>query len=611
MRGVILTILFLGGGINGAQHNYELYIKGGGITLMPGALIHVQGDVHLDAGPDGERGCLNNDGTIELRGNFHIEHSNTEQTDGTSTLPGTSEGVVRFKNSGFSMETSHRNESQAIVISISAGDATGPRAFYNLEVENDNETVVDASDNLVFFYGGDVEVKNRLEFVNDSRLRTDRSESLGTPPTGEDYDYRLLISNPQPGAIVGASTVPGDGSRYVEGKLTRTVAGTGTYYFPVGLQPMFAGADGMAAFELRTVSSVSQQVNAYLTDQVTPLEFPQIYCDIGDYPDPMGGDQPWTTCVGGPDGLYDFVPLNISASHEWVIQNSGPDFSYDLEVYPGSGLDATVSTSGGFCGAPWHLRFLAKDGALMQAGTIASVINPPPPFNTSPQFPPGFRICPPATYQEGNSLSGQSGFSRFRLHGGYVSESLLPVELIALRAEGVDGRYIRVDWATVSEVNNEGFFIERSLDGHNFSTVGWRPGAGTTSEPQDYQFDDLDVEAGSIYYYRLKQMDYDGGYWYTPVVSAMLQPANRESTVVLYPNPVRGTSSFLGLYSPVSGLVEVCLLNAMGQEVKRINYPLHAGYNRFDLPVSSLIPGTYMVRVYGPAGLHTEKLMVL
>lgn len=112
---------------------------------------------------------------------------------------------------------------------------------------------------------------------------------------------------------------------------------------------------------------------------------------------------------------------------------------------------------------------------------------------------------------------------------------LLPVKLTTLRARArYDG--VLVEWQTASEQNNSHFQVEHSADGKSFVTVGELPGNGTTAVARQYQFlHERPVEG--LNYYRLKQVDFDGKFEYSPIVSAMLRS---ESEIALAPNPTDG-----------------------------------------------------------------------
>jgi hypothetical protein len=98
-----------------------------------------------------------------------------------------------------------------------------------------------------------------------------------------------------------------------------------------------------------------------------------------------------------------------------------------------------------------------------------------------------------------------------------VSCNLLPVELTEFNAGRVN-EYVVLNWQTASEINNDYFAIERSLDGTNFQTIDIVKGKGNTHQRVNYQA--TDNEPGSdITYYRLKQVDLNGKYTYSKIVA--------------------------------------------------------------------------------------------
>ncbi|MGV6862671.1 MAG: hypothetical protein ACWA41_12945 [Putridiphycobacter sp.] len=81
-----------------------------------------------------------------------------------------------------------------------------------------------------------------------------------------------------------------------------------------------------------------------------------------------------------------------------------------------------------------------------------------------------------------------------------------------------DGTTNVIEWTTLSETNNDYFVIEKSLDGENFVAVEKINGAGDSFEEINYNFVDRRVDA-ELTYYRIKQVDYNGEYSYTPIVA--------------------------------------------------------------------------------------------
>ena len=111
--------------------------------------------------------------------------------------------------------------------------------------------------------------------------------------------------------------------------------------------------------------------------------------------------------------------------------------------------------------------------------------------------------------------------------------SILPVELLSFSAER-NNRYVDLSWITATEINNDYFTVERSLDGINFTVIGSMPGSGNSSIILNYKLIDSSPIENEISYYRLKQTDFDGAYSYSDIVS--VKPLNESREVIGYYN---------------------------------------------------------------------------
>lgn len=105
----------------------------------------------------------------------------------------------------------------------------------------------------------------------------------------------------------------------------------------------------------------------------------------------------------------------------------------------------------------------------------------------------------------------------------------LPVELINFGASYSNG-YPLLRWATATEMNNEGFEIEHSVDALTFSKIGFVESHHFSNSIQQYKFVDYLHQEG---YYRLKVIDYDSHFDYSDIVVI-----NKKMDVTLSPNPV-------------------------------------------------------------------------
>lgn len=93
----------------------------------------------------------------------------------------------------------------------------------------------------------------------------------------------------------------------------------------------------------------------------------------------------------------------------------------------------------------------------------------------------------------------------------------LPVELLSFDAERISINQVDLEWSTASETNNQGFEVQRMLEGEQqFTAVGWVDGKGTTTHTSYYNMTDDNGFSG-ISYYRLKQIDFDGTFTYSDI----------------------------------------------------------------------------------------------
>lgn len=143
---------------------------------------------------------------------------------------------------------------------------------------------------------------------------------------------------------------------------------------------------------------------------------------------------------------------------------------------------------------------------------------------------------------------------------GLHLEPALPVGLIFFTA-AAGKRTVTLQWATTWEDQNEGFDVLRSTDGVNFSDIAFVAGNATTSSRSEYAWVDSDVQNGILYYYRLRQRDFDGTTTLSRIAAARVDASNG-ATAFVYPNPNSG--SFTVSVPGASGLK---LYNAAGQDV--------------------------------------------
>ncbi|MBS1623556.1 MAG: T9SS type A sorting domain-containing protein, partial [Bacteroidetes bacterium] len=202
-----------------------------------------------------------------------------------------------------------------------------------------------------------------------------------------------------------------------------------------------------------------------------------------------------------------------------------------------------------------------------------------------------------------------SSWSGFYIHAQNVNNTPLPVTLLYLTADAINNKYIDLDWATASEINNKGFAIERSTDGREFAQVGWLDGHGNSNTQLSYSYSDRTVQPGVVYYYRLKQVDFDGQFVYSEIVSASLIGDKGFSFEDMIPNPAVNSVQ-LGILTTAGQKATVTITDMLGRVVLDQPWQLAEGYNISSFDISDLAQGTYSVTVYTGNSFTTKKLVV-
>ncbi|MEJ5350373.1 MAG: hypothetical protein WHS65_02150 [Melioribacteraceae bacterium] len=94
---------------------------------------------------------------------------------------------------------------------------------------------------------------------------------------------------------------------------------------------------------------------------------------------------------------------------------------------------------------------------------------------------------------------------------------IFPVELVYFNAIVSNG-IVLLSWSTATEVNNYGFYVERSDISMMFNTIGFVIGSGNSNAPKNYLFVDSTLINEGRYFYRLKQIDIDGHFQFSDTI---------------------------------------------------------------------------------------------
>ena len=174
-----------------------------------------------------------------------------------------------------------------------------------------------------------------------------------------------------------------------------------------------------------------------------------------------------------------------------------------------------------------------------------------------------------------------------------------PINLLDFNAYFVaQQNYIRLNWVTVSEMNNSHFIVEKSYNAQDWINLGLIYSQGNTAEQKYYSLIDSDLALGAIHYYRLKQVDFDGKFSYSPIQSVMINSVNK--AVEIFPNPVYAGDRIY--FANPDEINSISLFSMTGSEI--------ATENNGQIP-SHLPCGIYLLKVSLISGKVAFKKLIV
>ena len=188
---------------------------------------------------------------------------------------------------------------------------------------------------------------------------------------------------------------------------------------------------------------------------------------------------------------------------------------------------------------------------------------------------------------------------------GSIGATTLPVTLTAFTATKLTENKVQLNWSTASEINNKKFEIQRTENEKlEWQNIGSVEGNGTTNSLQNYQLNDdisTSLNRANTVYYRLKQIDFDGRFEYSKVVSVNLNSV--EQTVSIYPNPNNG--SFTVNFNALVGEKEIDVYTIQGKLI----YQFSTSNSEMEIGrINS--KGIYFLRIQTANGIQNSKIII-
>ena len=192
---------------------------------------------------------------------------------------------------------------------------------------------------------------------------------------------------------------------------------------------------------------------------------------------------------------------------------------------------------------------------------------------------------------------------------GAMQLGITPVELTLFNGKYSNGSVL-LEWTTSSETHNYGFEIQKRYDNTSFKKIGFVNGFGTTSNGNNYSFEDDDLQSYRIYY-RLKQIDFDGGFKYSDIINIENPALSDYNLYGNYPNPFNPTTT-IKYSSPHQSKIKIALYDILGHEVEILyNGEQASGIHHLILDSEDLSSGVYFVTMNAPHFSKSIKISLI
>lgn len=177
--------------------------------------------------------------------------------------------------------------------------------------------------------------------------------------------------------------------------------------------------------------------------------------------------------------------------------------------------------------------------------------------------------------------------------------SLLPVSLLYWRAQPEEN-LIHFEWATSSEINNDFFTIEYSIDGNDWQRLARISGAGNSNDPKHYSYINPVPHHGDWMYVRLSQTDFDGT---SEVFNTLMIDTRRvRSNWIIAPNPS------VNLFY-IQGVTEGTMVYLYDLEGRKMSAAVSYENGKMKVDISNLRRGTYVAVISSGAETQTYRVL--
>lgn len=181
----------------------------------------------------------------------------------------------------------------------------------------------------------------------------------------------------------------------------------------------------------------------------------------------------------------------------------------------------------------------------------------------------------------------------------------LPLSLLSFAGTTTE-QGAQLIWKTTEEVNTSSFEIQRSQTGNDFSSIASVP---SNAAGGNYAYTDHTVVTGRTYLYRLKMIDLDGHFTYSPTIQVRINRTSSANKFTLFPNPVVGNQVSLRGNASDLPAIRITVTDISGRTW--LNRTITRVNGLYSFPVQQLPTGAYVLQIYSlqDALLQVERFV--
>lgn len=176
----------------------------------------------------------------------------------------------------------------------------------------------------------------------------------------------------------------------------------------------------------------------------------------------------------------------------------------------------------------------------------------------------------------------------------------------------LDGEIAVLHWNTRTENGTKSFELQRSIgDANDFQSIGIFPAKGGPNQAATYDFRDAGFDPTQLNYYRLREMDQNGGGGYSQAVLLKADDYIPQTKIKLFPNPVAaGNPVQLMIDGQIEQDLNWNIVDMQGRIVANGTFLSDAGIHTESLSIGDLATGTYILQIQSK-NFHDRQLFLV